>query len=151
MKREKDKTPSSGPKSQLPQPLEASFWVALSEMGGEEAAIAAGNLSFQITIERHTSDGYHFRMKMTPPVLENSRRFLRMVNTERLIRAKVDQDLLYSLQDPIIYIDDQGADSYMLRKRNAAKNFLSYFKKTFYKPIHLLGQYSCTRFRHLPC
>lgn len=137
---ESTKRGTGRPKLPLPKALDSSFWTGLAAVGGEAAAMEAGNLSFQVAIERHTCDGPHFRMKMAPPVLENSGRLLRLYPTQRIIRAKIDQELLYRLQDPLIYVDDDAADDKTLGKRDSARNLVARFQKLFYKPIHLLGK-----------
>lgn len=134
------KKKAEGPLVPLPKALDAAFWQKLSDVGGEAAAIAAGNLSFQVVIERHTSDRLYFKMKMAPPVLEISRRILRQHSTERFIRAKVDQDLLWQLQDPILYREGGETDGHAQHKLQAAKNLMRQFQHIFYKPIHILGK-----------
>lgn len=126
-----------GSTAQIPKALDVAFWDKLAKFGGEEAASAAGYLSFQLVLERHTTDGFYFRMRMAPPVLETSRRLWRLFSTERLLRVKVDQDLLYKLQEPIIHDAETGEIEYSSSKH---KNLVTAFQRTLYKPVHILGK-----------
>lgn len=135
----------------VPKALDNAFWSALADAGGEDVATSSGYLSFQIHVDfqTSTSSNRYFRIIMAPPVLENSRKLWRMFRADRLLRVRVDQEFLWKLQDPLLFLDPADLDCFQAQKQKDAQALSEAFRRTFFKPIHILGE-SCASVALLP-
>lgn len=122
-----------------PDEMSNDIWrVIASYPGGEEALLQQGCIQLRALIFRRGSDALCFRL--APPLIEVSRRLLRRLDSERIIRVHIEKSLLYDLKGG--FMQDDIASEPAAGRRTKVKELKQLsrrFEELFYKPIQILG------------